>query len=564
MFQTNNHEPSSPKVTCIGQVRGKSRKHGEKMKMLACRSHPPRNQKWVHLPLTICDTLKEFSCLIPCKSSCFSNSNNVEGDNKGGSGSSSCGGVFRWMVSLHDGEGGGRRDVELVVNGDEDELMERSCSRRRSIFDDMEFDDLFNNVGIRSNHSDNDNDNGNDGGSRVSICVPPKNALLLMRCRSDPMRMASLSQKLWDPPLVQQHHHDEEVIQDVVIIKGEDNHVEFERLEEMVEITENSVNLEDLVDEIIEPIVEDLLVCSDKSEEKLEEEEEDENSEKTEENSEELEENKEIVEEEGNLLIVDETQLVEGLNLVDECSIETITAEDKVEECGNDQQDLVNKEEDEEEIEMQEKSEKEESCVLSTDSSTFGTSLLDSTVESTELESKVEEKEQQKVIVQGEARKPIDMEKNKPMLPDCLLLMMCEPKLSMEVSKETWVCGTDFIRWLPERHQGKKGNKVEGGDDQSSNNSNKKTKASAVAALPPLPPSAQCGRSGIQPGRSSISFPASGGSVANLIEQKLAKAGVGFEPFVLTRCKSAPMRSMAKFEPHRPATCGVGAARVGF
>ncbi|KAK1422008.1 hypothetical protein QVD17_24836 [Tagetes erecta] len=31
-------------------------------------------------------------------------------------------------------------------------------------------------------------------------------------------------------------------------------------------------------------------------------------------------------------------------------------------------------------------------------------------------------------------------------LPECLLLMMYEPKLSMEVSKETWVSSKDFIR----------------------------------------------------------------------------------------------------------------------
>lgn len=30
-------------------------------------------------------------------------------------------------------------------------------------------------------------------------------------------------------------------------------------------------------------------------------------------------------------------------------------------------------------------------------------------------------------------------------LPACLLLTMYEPKLSMEVSKETWVCRTDFL-----------------------------------------------------------------------------------------------------------------------
>ncbi|KAL2480647.1 hypothetical protein Adt_33613 [Abeliophyllum distichum] len=31
---------------------------------------------------------------------------------------------------------------------------------------------------------------------RVSICIPPKNAFLLMRCRSDPMKMTALANAL--------------------------------------------------------------------------------------------------------------------------------------------------------------------------------------------------------------------------------------------------------------------------------------------------------------------------------------------------------------------------------
>lgn len=42
------------------------------------------------------------------------------------------------------------------------------------------------------------------------------------------------------------------------------------------------------------------------------------------------------------------------------------------------------------------------------------------------------------------------MEKEKMMLYkvllDCLLLMMCELKLLMEVFKEIWVCFMDFVR----------------------------------------------------------------------------------------------------------------------
>ena len=103
-----NPEPSSPKVTCIGQVRVKTKKQGKKMRNLSngrgnevsfrrieqirevgssnqtqssqagniqtqnLESKSQRNQRWVHLPLTICEALRgigaEFSCLFPCAS----------------------------------------------------------------------------------------------------------------------------------------------------------------------------------------------------------------------------------------------------------------------------------------------------------------------------------------------------------------------------------------------------------------------------------------------------------------------------------------------------------------
>ncbi|KAL2476383.1 hypothetical protein Adt_37119 [Abeliophyllum distichum] len=136
-----NPEPSSPKVTCIGQVRVKTKKkvkqtpslsrkgngevgfrklgasaHYQHQQAQECLSH--RNQRWVHLPITICESL---SCLFPCKSSCFSTSERDKAEKQNGSrinedGQSSCGAVFtRWLVSLNDGEGGKRREIELVV-----------------------------------------------------------------------------------------------------------------------------------------------------------------------------------------------------------------------------------------------------------------------------------------------------------------------------------------------------------------------------------------------------------------------------------------------------------------
>ncbi|KAI3803501.1 hypothetical protein L1987_31653 [Smallanthus sonchifolius] len=130
-------------------------------------------------------------------------------------------------------------------------------------------------------------------------------------------------------------------------------------------------------------------------------------------------------------------------------------------------------------------------------------------------------------------------------LPECLLLMIHEPKLSINVSKETWVCRTDFIK-----------------------------RPSTRKPPPPPPPIKPDG--GVptvlqQPARSSCSLP-----MATVLEQKLANA-VGYEPFVLTRCKSEPMKTAAskllpescvwenrKLERLSRAGFGVGAAGLGF
>ncbi|PHT72911.1 hypothetical protein T459_23696 [Capsicum annuum] len=138
-------------------------------------------------------------------------------------------------------------------------------------------------------------------------------------------------------------------------------------------------------------------------------------------------------------------------------------------------------------------------------------------------------------------------QQNESILPDCLLLMMYEPKLAMEVSKEKWVCSSNTEK------------KKEIFLSEESNKSQH---------LPPQPP------------RSSCPFPDTM-SMATMIEQKLGTS-VAYEPFVLTRCKSEPMRMAAtattaaklvpescfwknrKIEPHRRATFGFRAAGVGF
>ncbi|MCD9642090.1 hypothetical protein HAX54_028725 [Datura stramonium] len=233
-----NPEPSSPKVTCIGQVKMKTKKKVRQSRSLSkrrsdisfrkleqapeerglliqnqrsssvhfqpqdqCAAAAHRNQRWVHLPLTIYEALREFSCLFPCRSSCFStNEKEKEGkvngsrevDNNGGQ--RACGDVVaRWLVALHEGEAEETRGIELVVtNGKEEEermeeMQSTMRSSRRHVFEGIEF-------------KDHECVEMKEEKARVSICIPPKNALLLMRCRSDPMKMADITNRFWESP----------------------------------------------------------------------------------------------------------------------------------------------------------------------------------------------------------------------------------------------------------------------------------------------------------------------------------------------------------------------------
>ncbi|KAI3712083.1 hypothetical protein L1987_70632 [Smallanthus sonchifolius] len=165
-----------------------------------------------------------------------------------------------------------------------------------------------------------------------------------------------------------------------------------------------------------------------------------------------------------------------------------------------------------------------------------------------------------------ERESEVKEERESEVLPECLLMMMYEPKLSMEVSKETWVCRTDFIQ----RQSSKKkppapaplpvSAKPDGGDESSVSvatvNDVMRVAGGGFPTALPLP------------ARSSM---------AMVVEQKLAKA-VGYEPFVLTRCKSEPMKTVASSK-LQPESCvlenrklerlsrvafSVGAAGLGF
>nr|GMC74697.1 FK506-binding protein 5-like isoform X2 [Ipomoea batatas] len=549
-----NPEPSSPKVTCIGQVRVKTKKkvkHSRSLRRsgdLSFRkveqtqegmnlseererdrvclqnqrsssvhyqqqecSVPHRNQRWVHLPLTICEALRaEFSCLFPCRSSCFSTNEREKQEKGNGSREHdhnrqqeeqrSCGAVFaRWLVALQDGEGGKGREIELVVaGGDDDEeriagrpsTTMRSSRSRRHVFEDIEFkDESF--VAQKGDGEEEAVEEEEKG--RVSICIPPKNALLLMRCRSDPMKMAALTNRFWETPAA---------------TKNEDSDGDGGEAE--VEIQKGESKSQVLMKKECEEVGEQNVVSSVNLEEEKEEDSEEETT----------------------------------------MEMEVVSSEEEKAE-------LNPEEEEGKELEVEHQQEDEDSDLASADS-------------------QIDEQNTENV----EAINPISEEEEK-----CLLLMMCEPKLSMEVSKETWVCSTDFIRWLPEKQQ-LKVIKTDA-SDHSKKRLSTDTKKSSSATTNPAPPPENKNHHLLQPPRSSCSLPprsscslpaataVSGVSMASMIEQKLVNA-VGYEPFVLTRCKSEPMRTAAKLaaepcfwknrklEPHRRATFGFGAAGVGF
>ncbi|KAJ9129266.1 hypothetical protein P3X46_033937 [Hevea brasiliensis] len=665
MFPTNgkkrgcafeNPEPSSPKVTCIGQVRVKTKKQGKKLRTRSQRrgevsfrrvdqtstsnssnieasnhqdfthNHannqflnqqqqqeclPHRNQRWVHLPLTICEALRafgaEFNCFLPCRSSCMASEKEKEDKAAGSSNSSSCGAVFaRWLVAVQEGDEKGR-EIELVVGEDEEEDREDSTERRRSyrrhVFEEIEFKEEKYGEGNESMQEEE---------ARVSICIPPKNALLLMRCRSDPVRMAALANKFWEAPLPNDEDEEageddgkeEEEKENVEVEAGHDEERQRTQLEQEMKhggdlINESCVSCEAVEEHQIQETEASLVNlegedgedCQESSTEircvkegNLEEQEEkteiqvnqqqetllDDSSPSREET-----EDPEYLKDDENeeeLLQDSRDNLERRLSRAEDDEQERNFSDDNVsvhqkesEEAG---QDLV---------EDQESKSAETARALAEE---FARQETHEQRDSTCMQEEEEEEEEEDTVAhersksvdptgqEGQSDLKSKESESQPVLPECLLLMMCEPKLSMEVSKETWVCSTDFIRWLPEHSRPVK--KKEGGDEA------KKKRNSIDINPPPVHNNWQ------QPPRSSCSYPAKpparaagAESMSTVIEQKLVGTK-GIEPFVLTRCKSEPMRSAAKLapeacfwknrklEPHRPATLGVGKAGVGF
>lgn len=603
-----------------------------------------RNQRWVHLPISICEALRsfgaEFSCLLPCKSSCFSTEREKAEKQSGSStgNENGCGAVFaRWLVSVNDGEGGKRREIELVVGGgdEEEERAERISMRssRRHVFEDIE---------VKEDRIEVKGQNVEEGeeeeAARVSICIPPKNALLLMRCRSDPMKMADLAHRFsWDAhaaPKTENQDGDEE--ENVVICEEEQCEGKDEVIEQDGAVLMESNEEQEISDEIeakLEEVIqeEELVISSERmaedeeeeefeeteelqqeilgneeafsEEQKAEEEEEEEEAEEDEQEGEEEEE-----EVESNMSSFEDLLDQENAEQFEDCPIQDKEEVEETSICHLSPSTESDEEEEEEDVEsniqlapppLVEEEGEEVGTEEETEqeSNTPGeVTILDNDDEHEEQHHEVittsqpdtlihgEEDEEDETTIPPENQEPVSTyeepkkAKENQVLPECLLLMMCEPKLSMEVSKETWVCSTDFLRWLPERPR-RPVAKTGGGCGQRRLSIDSKPKHITHHA-PTTTNESNNTHHQQQPPRSSCTLPAAAAaaSMATMIEQKLVNA-VGYEPFVLTRCKSEPMRTAAaklipescfwknavrKLEPHRRATLGVGAAGVGF
>ncbi|KAI3963185.1 hypothetical protein MKX01_030315 [Papaver californicum] len=284
-------EPSSPKVTCIGQVRVKTKKRGKKILARKKRTAevglrnidrtssqegllnhhqqkqhqhsclPYRNQKWVHFPLTICETLRSFgadlNCFLPCgtggdgnRASISDRDGEEKRKNTSGDGKTavagSCGPFLdRWLMAFQEGEVEQKKTSEQVIEMmygdevDEEEIRERvnimkmmedggNCKEE----DDFEKGRLSMCLGDDFEKGRLSMCLGDDlEKGRGSVCLPPKNALLLMRCRSDPLRMSSLTSRFWDSAVAKEDDNDEEYESGVSEVDEEEGEEDDEEVE---------------------------------------------------------------------------------------------------------------------------------------------------------------------------------------------------------------------------------------------------------------------------------------------------------------------------------------------
>ncbi|WOK97264.1 hypothetical protein Cni_G05972 [Canna indica] len=701
-------EPTSPKVTCIGQVRVKSKR--KKAATAAAKSNasmmrsrsvrgsgreasfrrmedvgggreclPSRNRKWAHqLPVNICEALRalgsDFNCFSPCggRSSCFSSSRSVErkGEECEEKRSSSCGAVFaRWLMAVPDCEEGKRREAISVVVEDRRDGEMRMVVKERVKREDLSFgvemakEEEVVMVVEKAEEKEEDE-------ARVSICIPPRNALLLMRCRSDPVRMAALTSRFWDSPAMQVRVEKEGVEEeddlDVNLDQCAESNVKLEGEERSKESTETKqvYQVEGGTEESLQASVltEDLKAASDGIEDK----EEELRLSRDEEMQNKVEDLKgaavDHVDEDANSGSDQEVREVAA------AGAENAHSGEKPEETDIPNETYLHDREDEKEVDKGRRSsswsstartnryisrskeggkirERDRRHSFSTERDVRRPSIgsekevrrasfsmegkgrwsfslekdrlrleKDSIDEqkSSKEQCLVKEKEPKDDIKvqnshsierEGEkqdmqdnehcevereaAQKRVDEKRSKE-LPDCLLLMMYEPKLSMEVSRETWVCSTDFLRWhrhhpnnrpLPPSESAVANTAAaaaatvdingtsldrETEDDESRTTNDKISENKVVVApkqelsqpsppLPSVPPTSSDTEKKLKTNAADVPTPMS---------------APAYGPFALTRCKSEPMRSSVRLTPdvcfwkdrHRP----LGATGIGF
>ncbi|XP_076886860.1 uncharacterized protein LOC143536836 [Bidens hawaiensis] len=579
-----NPEPSSPKVTCIGQVRVRSKKKKQANKKLTSlsRKHSSSNiehhtlngfpskrhkikessslgsneRKWVHFPVTVCDALRafgsEFTCLFPCRT-----------------------------------ERGGKRDIEEEQEQEDNDVDvddESYWKSRRHVFEDLQIVD--------------DRVEGDDNEARVSVCVPPKNALLLMRCRSDPMKVEALGNRSWEPSVekTDELFDDEDQVEDdldnnnlenlevgkkkVLILHQDQENMQKYKVgqdQDYHNVQKYEVGQAQKLD-----YMQKYEVCQDQEHENLQKYEVVQDQKLDYMQKYEVGQDQKLdymqkyeVGQDQNHHNVQKYEVGQDqkLDYVQKYEVGQDQNHDYVQkyEVGQDQKlDYMQKYEvgqDQEVANMQkyEVGQVQDHVKVQKHEESFN------------LESLFEEKMNQDYLIQETHKQEVkDDKESESKLPECLLMMLYEPKLSMEVSKETWVCRKDFIRRQSSRKKPPPAPapeiKPDGGDESSGGASNADNINEVMRVADGGFPAVLR-----QPARSSCSFPAAP-SMAMVIEQKLANA-VGYEPFVLTRCKSEPMKTAAAkllqescvlenrklgLERLSRVGFGVGAAGVGF
>ncbi|KAJ1285968.1 hypothetical protein BS78_03G318000 [Paspalum vaginatum] len=721
-------EPSSPKVTCIGQVRVKGGKRKPKhASATALRSRSRRggvgvggsaeasfrragddrdgpqgkNQGWVYqIPVNICEALKTFgscggrSLCSPSRPGGAGERGALSADAHGGKkrrqrapagGSWLCGAaVARCLLAIQEEDDDEVGKGAAVVPAEEMRASEVGLVMEGWDVEEEEKAVMVGEVEVEK--KDEILVVGKEDEGRVSVCIPPRNALLLMRCRSDPVRMAALATRFWGSPAAATVEQvDNEVAGDI-----DDDEEEGEEEEELEvdaeaqpecrdEARHSAVSVKDVkcgesggdeAGEVDQAEAEDSSKCADLAEEdkdgycRVEVED------------------AQIVRKDAALEVSlgedteRENQGLDMVGLVVSMEKEDIPAQEKVEEevkgrrsissyspsaalkedrnklrrlssrrrvstCSRassasdragrrhsfsaetearrssfsslkdsrrasfsidrdgrrwsfsiEQEHLVaepkvlmasRKEKTSSEAEL----EKDCAIVVAPNSAEEGQESYDDgkeeettkneeeevTTQDAEMNQEVEKVETR--AEEGEAGPVVQRRKKSGELPDCLLLMMYEPKLSMEVSKETWVCSTDFVHW--KSYQGKNNRnrrqqKASASDDAAANGTaetenkenaegttvvNDVQESKGQSTVPVSPPVAQ---------KTSLLKPST--TTEQKLELPLVTNVAAYAPFVLKRCKSEPMRSSARLAPdacfwkdrHRP----LNATGVGF